>query len=175
MTGRLARLFAAAALALTVAGCANDAPGDLTAAAAKVLAPQVQHVREVAALGDYAQLRAAVANLKSLVRDQQRDGAVSPSRATAIQDAADALLQDARLELSPTPTPTTESPTPTPTTESPTPTPTTTTESPTPTPSDTSSPIVSASVGGGHTSAPPSKPAGKPTNPFSETGAASPG
>jgi len=163
MTRRLSRLAAAVAAALLVAGCASNSPGDLSNAAAKVLAPQVQDVRQAAASGDYATLRAAVASLKSLVRQQQRDGEVSPSRANAILDAADALLQDARAKLSPSPTPTTESPTPTPTTESPTPTPTT--ESPTPTPtSESPSPIVSASVGG--KSAEPSKepkPSGRAT------------
>ena len=131
-----------------IAGCAGDAPGDLSAGAAKDLRPQVQHVREVAAIGDYAQLKVAVASLKSIVRQHERDGDVSPSRANAILDAADVLLQDARSELSPTPTPTTESPTPTPTT---------TTESPTPTPTDTSSPVVSTSIGA-HSSGPSGHP-----------------
>jgi len=145
--GRLGKLVAAAAAALVVAGCASNAPGDLTAAAAQLLAPQVQDIRTAASDGDYAQLRLAVARLKSSVRQQERTGAVSPSRANAILDAADALLQDARTQLSPSPTPTTESPTPTPTTESPTPTPTT--ESPTPTPTTESpTPIISASLGG---------------------------
>jgi hypothetical protein len=149
MTARLLRLLAAAAIAaVTAAGCTNDSPGEITNTASRVLAAQVQHIREVAAIGDYAELRAAVRDLKTLVIQQEREGGVSASRANAIRDAADALLLDARTQLSPSPTPTTESPTPIPTTESPTPSPTPTTESPTPTPTETSSPVVSASLGG---------------------------
>jgi hypothetical protein len=163
MTGRFVRALAAAAIAaVTAAGCANDSPGDITTAASQVLAPQVQHIRELAAIGDYAELRAAVRDLKALVVEQEQEGGVSASRANAIRDAADALLLDARTQLSPSPTPTTESPTPTPTTESPTPSPTPTTESPTPTPSDTSSPVVSASLDA-KSSKPTSKTSPKPS------------
>jgi hypothetical protein len=144
---RLRPVLAALGLAAVLAACSSGNPGDLTRDAAAVLQPSVQHVREVAATGNYAELRAAVAQLKALVRQQQRAGNVTPSRATAILDAADALLTDARnaMSPSPTPSPTSESPTPTPTTESPTPTPTT--ESPTPTPTETTtSPVASTSV-----------------------------
>ena len=136
---------------VAVAACSAGTPGDLSASASKVLSAQVQQVRELAATGTFAQLRAAVTNLKSLVRQQADEGEVSASRAAAIQDAADALLQDARaLRPTPSPTVTTTSPTPTPTitSESPTPTPTPT-ETVSPTPTDTSSPLVSTSVGTG--------------------------
>jgi hypothetical protein len=147
---RLRTLLLGVATAVVLAGCSSGNPGDLTRDAADVLQPAVQHVREVADTGNFAELRAAVANLKDLVHQQERAGNVTPSRAAAILDAADALLTDARdvMSPSPTPTPTTESPTPTPTTESPTPTPTT--ESPTPTPTvttTTASPDATTSVG----------------------------
>ena len=142
-----------AALAVTamllVAGCANNAPGDLNASAAKVLRPAVEQLREAVASGSYADVRSAVEQLKSLVQQQEDAGNVTAQRANAIQDAADVLLQDARptpsptpSSESPTPTPTSESPTPTPTSESPTPTPT----SASPTPSNSSTPIVSVSA-----------------------------
>jgi hypothetical protein len=132
-------LLAAAGLA---SGCAQNAPGDLSPAAEKVLGPAVQHVREVAATNNYPELRAAVADLKDLVRQEQDSGDVTPSRAAAIADAADVLLLDAKPKPSPTPTTTSPTPTPTPTTESPTPSITPTTTSPT----TTTSPIVSTSV-----------------------------
>lgn len=145
MTARWATAGAAiaAAAVVTLSGCSSGTPGDITAAGARVLQPAVQHVREVASTRNYLELRAAVAQLKALVRQQQQLGNVSPSRAVAIEDAADVLLEDASPSPSPTPSPTTTSPTPspTPTTTSPAPTPT-----PTPTPSATSAPIVSASA-----------------------------
>jgi hypothetical protein len=147
---RLRLLAAALGLAAALAGCSSNNPGDLTRDAAAVLQPAVQHVREVASTGNFAELRAAVAQLKDLVRQEERAGNVTPARATAILDAADSLLTDARDEMSPSPTPTTESPTPSPsptvTTESPTPSPTT--ESPSPSPT-TTSPTASVSVGVG--------------------------
>src|SRR3954447_2203755 len=109
-----------------LSGCSSGTPGDITAAGERVLQPAVQHVREVASTHNYLELRAAVAQLKSLVRQQQRLGNVSASRAVAIEDAADVLLEDASPSPSPSPTPTTTSPTPTPT-------PTTTSATPTPT------------------------------------------
>jgi hypothetical protein len=132
-------LIAVAAAAAALTGCSSGNPGDLSRDAAQVLQPAVQHVREVASTGNFGELRAAVAQLKDLVRQEERAGNVTPSRATAILDAADALLTDAREKMSPSPTPTTESPTPspTPTTESPTPIETTT------------SPTASVSVGVG--------------------------
>jgi hypothetical protein len=146
---RLRALTAAFVIAV-LAGCSGGNPGDLTRDAADVLQPAVQHVREVADTGNFAELRAAVANLKDLVHQQERAGNVTPSRAAAILDAADALLTDARDVMSPSPTPTptltSESPTPTPTTESPTPVPTTESPSPTPTPT-TTSPVATTSVG----------------------------
>jgi hypothetical protein len=140
----------AATATVLVAGCANDAPGDLNASAAKVLRPAVEELRQAAATGTFADLRSAVEQLKTLVQQQQDAGNVTAQRANAIDDAADVLLQDARP--SPSPTPSSESPTPTPTTESPTPTPTSAspTSTPTsasPTPSGSSTPILSVSAG----------------------------
>jgi len=134
---------AVAAAVLTVAGCSNGTPGDITAAGARVLDPAVQHVREVASTGNYLELRAAVAQLKALARQQQRLGNVSSSREVAIENAADVLLENASPSPSPTPSPTTTSATP-----SPTPTPTTTSPAPTPTPtpSSTGGPLISASA-----------------------------
>ena len=142
---RLRRLLAGAVAAAALAGCSAENPGDISRDAAQVLQPAVQHVREVASTGNFAELRAAVAQLKDLVRQEERAGNVTPSRATAILDAADALLTDARDEMSPSPTPTTESPTPSPTltTESPSPTPTTVSPTPIET---TASPTTSVSV-----------------------------
>ena len=133
-------LLAAAASAGLVA-CSSGTPGDITPQGARVLGDAVQHVREVASTHNYAELRAAVAQLKSLVRQEQASGDVSPSRAVAIEDAADKLVEDASPSPSPTPSPTTTSPTPTPTPTTTSPTPT-----PTPTPSATTSPLVSASA-----------------------------
>ena len=138
------------ALGLVLAGCSSGTPGDITAAGERVLAPAVQRVREVASTHNYPELRAAVAQLKALVRQEQSSGDVSGSRAAAILDAADVLLEDASPSPSPSPTPspttTSPAPTPTPTTTSPTPTPT-----PTPTPSDSTSasPLISAPAGNG--------------------------
>ena len=144
MTARWAAAGAAiaAAAVVTMSGCSSGTPGDITAAGARVLQPAVQHVREVASTRNYPELRAAVAQLKALVRQEQQLGHVSASRAVAIEDAADVLLEDASPSPSPTPSPTTTSPTPTPT-------PTTTSPAPTPTPTPsttTSAPLVSASA-----------------------------
>ena len=94
-------------------GCVDNAPGDLSASASAVLRPAVQDVRQAAATGTYADLKDAVASLKSLVEQQESDGEISADRATAIEDAADVLLNDARPSPKPTPTVTTASPTPT--------------------------------------------------------------
>jgi outer membrane murein-binding lipoprotein Lpp len=125
-----------------VAGCSSGTPGDITPAGERVLQQAVQRVREVASTHNYAELRAAVAELKSLVRQEQAKGDVSSSRAVAIEDAADKLVEDASPSPSPTPSPTTTSPTPTPTTTSPTPT-------PTPTPTVTTEVSTSTTPGGG--------------------------
>lgn len=155
MTGR--RLAAlAAGLLLVAAGCASNSPGDINAAGTRALMPLVQDVRVAAAAGSYSQLRTAVSELKSATKQQEHDGNVSSSRSNAIQDAADALLEDARAARpepsptseSPTPTPTSESPTPTPTSASPTPTTVPTTESPSPT-ETSSTPDSGVSVGVG--------------------------
>ncbi|HET6816482.1 MAG TPA: hypothetical protein VFH66_04570 [Mycobacteriales bacterium] len=131
--------------AVLLAGCSSGTPGDITPAGERVLSQAVQHVREVASTHNYLELRAAVAQLKSLVHQEQRSGNVSASRAVAIEDAADVLLEDASPSPSPTPSPTTTSPTPspTPTTTSPTPT-------PTPTPSVTTTVPPSATAGPGN-------------------------
>lgn len=138
-------LAVAASAGLTA--CSSGTPGDITAQGERVLAPAVQHVREVASTHNYQELRAAVAQLKALVRQEQQRGDVSGSRAVAIMDAADVLLEDASPSPSPTPSPTTTSatPTPTPTTTSATPSPTVT-----PTSSTTSDTVVSASAGPGN-------------------------
>jgi hypothetical protein len=129
---------------LLLAGCTSGTPGDLSPAGARALQPQVQHLREVAASGDYIRLRAAVAELKALVRQEQGLGHISAARAVAIDDAADVLLEEASPSPSPSPSPTTTSPTPTPT-------PTTTSPTPTPTPIvTTTAPIFSASAGTGN-------------------------
>jgi outer membrane murein-binding lipoprotein Lpp len=126
-----------------LAGCSSGSPGDITATGARVLQPAVQRVRDVASTRDYLALRAAVAQLKTLARQQERLGNVSSSREVAIENAADVLLEDASPSPTPTPSPTTTSPTPTPT-----PTPTTTSPTPTPTPTTTTSggPLISASA-----------------------------
>jgi hypothetical protein len=133
-----------AAGVVMLAGCSNSSPGDITAAGARVLQPAVERVRQVASTHNYPELRAAVAQLKALARQQERLGNVSSSREVAIENAADVLLEDASPSPSPTPSPTSTSPSPTPT-----PTPTTTSPTPTPTPTPSSSsgggPLVSAS------------------------------
>jgi hypothetical protein len=136
---------------MLVAGCASNAPGDLNSSAAKVLRPAVEQVRQAAASGSYSDLQHAVQQLKDLVQQQERSGAVTAQRANAIEDAAAALLQDAKPSPSPTPIITTESPTPTPTLTTPSPTPTSESPTPTPTsasptPTKTSSPQVSFSA-----------------------------
>jgi hypothetical protein len=135
----------AASAVFAVSGCSSGTPGDITPAGERVLQQAVQHVREVASTHNYLELRAAVAQLKSLVRQQQRLGNVSASRAVAIEDAADVLLEDASPSPSPSPTPTTTSPTPTPT-----PTTTSATPTPTPTPSATTTVVISTSDGPGN-------------------------
>jgi hypothetical protein len=141
------RALAATAAAMAVAaGCAGQ-PGDLSAAAEKVLVPKVQQVRETAADGTYAQLLAKVRQLKALVEKERAAGEVSDSRAAAIDDAADTLVQDARPTPSPTPTPTPSSASPTPTQSSASPTPTQSSASPTPS-SSSPSPGTTISIGG---------------------------
>jgi outer membrane biosynthesis protein TonB len=151
----LAGAIAAGAVAVG-AGCSANAPGDINAAGTAALYPAVENVRSAAAAGTYAVLRAAVRNLKSLVVQEQTAGNVSPSRANAILDQADILLQDAKPTARPSPSPTSESPTPTPTVTSISPTPTPTpTVTPTPTPSSTPSVVVS--TGGAPIDGPPTK------------------
>ena len=117
--------------AVLAAGCGSGQPGDLTAAAEKVLVPKVQQVREVAATGNYAHLKQVVHQLETLVRRELADKQVSQSRANAILDAADTLLTDAQPTSAPTPAQSSASPTPS--------------ETPSPTPSETPSPTPSAS------------------------------
>jgi hypothetical protein len=123
---RLVVATVAGVLCAGVAGCSSATPGDISPAAARVLRAQVEHVREVAAGGSYSQLKAAVAALKAQVEQFRRDGDVSSSRAVAIDDAADELLQDTSPSPKPIPSPTTTSPTPSPTPTTTTPPPTTT-------------------------------------------------
>lgn len=153
---------------LLAGACTSNSPGELSSSAAKVLRPAVEDVRQAAATGTYAELRQAVQDLKDLVQQEQDAGEVSSQRAVAIENAADVLLQDARPTRSPTPIITSESPTPTPTVTSESPTPTS--ESPTPsehpTSSDSPSPVVSVSAGGGQ--------AGKTSRPVSTSSSPSP-
>jgi len=119
-------------VAILAAGCSSGQPGDLTAAAERVLVPKVQQVREVAATGNYTRLKQVVRQLETLVRREVADKQVSQSRANAILDAADTLLTDAQPTSTPTPTPSESSSTPTPS------------STPSPTPSSTPSPSPSA-------------------------------
>lgn len=128
-------------VAVAAAGCASNAPGDLTAAAERVLVPEVQHVREVAATGNYARLVKAVAHLKTLVVRERNAGQLTAARSAAIMDAADTLLQDA--SPSPSPSSSSPSPSPSPTSSSPSPSPTPSSSSPSATPTS-SSPTESA-------------------------------
>lgn len=137
----VATIAASAALS----ACSSGSPGDINARGERILGDAVQHVREVASTHNYLELRAAVAQLKSLVQQEQTRGDVSGSRAVAIEDAADVLLEDASPSPSPSPSPTTTSPTPTPT-----PTPTTTSPTPTPTPSVTTTVLLSSSAAPGN-------------------------
>jgi hypothetical protein len=147
MSRRLSGIAMVASVLLATS-CASNAPGDLTASAAKVLRPAVEHVRQAASAGSFTELRQAVQDLKDLVQQEERAGDVSAQRANAIEDAADVLLQDARP--APSPTPSIASPTPTESSESPTPTPTsaspTPTDSASPTPSSSHTPVVSVSA-----------------------------
>ena len=145
----------ATVLSLTLAGCSNNAPGDISPAAKRLLRPAVEHLRVGAASNSFGALRIAVNDFKDLVNQEERAGEVSASRALALRDAADALLLDAKPSPSPTPSPTTTSPTPspTPTTESPTQPHTTPPPSPTPTVSVT----VSTSTQAESASPPPSQ------------------
>ena len=59
---------------LLAAGCSSGQPGDLTAAAEKVLVPKVQQVREVAATGNFTHLKRVVRELETLVRRELADG-----------------------------------------------------------------------------------------------------
>ncbi|MBV9292089.1 MAG: hypothetical protein JO222_06530 [Frankiales bacterium] len=157
-----------AALAVATAGCAASSPGAINAAGTRVLAPAVQHLREVAHTGNVGALRAAVHQFQALVRQEQQRGDITASRATALLDAADILLQDAKPSPSPTPTvvPTSTSPTPTPTSASPTPPPTTPPPTTPPPTSSSPSPVVSASVAADGTPAPARSagaPAGQPS------------
>lgn len=138
--------LAAAAVVVAIATGCSAQPGDLSAAAQRVLVPKVQQVRETAAHGTYAELVAKVRQLKALVESERSAGEVSDSRAAAIDDAADTLVQDARPTPSPTPTQSSSSPTPTQSSSSPTPT--QSSSSPTPSSSESPSPGTTISVGG---------------------------
>jgi hypothetical protein len=144
---RVAVVGAAGVLVLAT-GCSSGQPGDLTAAAEKVLAPKVQQVRDVAATGTYPQLERVVNQLKRLVDSERADGQVSDGRANAIKDAADTLLTDAQPTSSPSPTPSQSSSSPT-ASSTPTPPPSSTPSStPAPSSSESSSPGTSITIGG---------------------------
>jgi hypothetical protein len=131
---------------VVVTGCSSGRPGALTAAAQRQLVPKVQEVRDTAATGTYADLGRDVQQLKTLVERLHSQGQVTDARFSAIEDAADALLNDAKPApaASPTPSQTSSSPTPT-TTPSSSPTPTTTPSS-SPTPTDSQSPTPATSI-----------------------------
>lgn len=141
--------FVAAACAaglVVITGCSSGQPGDLTAAAEKQLVSKVQQVRDTAATGTYAELTREVRQLKTLVERLHNNGQVTAARFSAIEDAADQLLNDAKPAPAPSPTPsqTSSKPTPTPTdTTTATPTPT---ASPSPTGSQSPTPGTSVSV-----------------------------
>ena len=158
MSGLLTRRRVGAAvlslgLMTALAGCNSGQPGDLTAAAERLLVPKVQQVRDVAATGNYTRLAVVVHQLETLVRREVADGQVSQSRANAILDAADTLLTDAQPTSSPSPTPSQSSTSPTPSaTPSASPTPS---QSPTPQQSSSSpSPGTTITIGGGLASPP---------------------
>ena len=138
----LAAPVAPALASALLVGCSSGTPGDINARGERVLGNAAQHVREVASTHNFAELQAAVSQLKALVRQEQARGDVSSSRAVAIEDAADKLVEDASPSPSPTPSPTTTSPTPTPT-------PTTTSPTPTPTPTVSTEVSTSAAPGNG--------------------------
>jgi len=110
------------------AGCSSGAPGDLTVSAERQLVAKVQQVRDAAATGTYAQLTREVRQLKTLVERLHSQGQVTDARFSAIEDAADTLLSDAKPAATPTPSASSSSP-------SPSPTPTASSASPSPTPS----------------------------------------
>ena len=112
------------------AGCSSGAPGDLTVSAERQLVAKVQQVRDAAATGTYAQLTREVRQLKTLVERLHSQGQVTDARFSAIEDAADTLLSDAKPAATPTPSASSSSPSP-----SPSPTPTASSASPSPTPS----------------------------------------
>ena len=121
-------------------GCSSGAPGDLTASAERQLVAKVQQVRDAAATGTYAQLAKEVRQLKALVERLHSQGQVTDARFSAIEDAADTLLSDAKPTPKPTPSASSPSPSPSPsqTSASPSPSPTpsqsqSASESPTPT------------------------------------------
>jgi hypothetical protein len=137
-----------AAVAAVATACSANTPGDITLTGQRVLAAEVQRIRDIAATGTYPQLQSAVKRLKSLLATELRKGQVSSERATAIDDAADELLVDATPAATPTPSasssPPSRSPTPSATpTQSATPS---ETASSTPTQSSTSSGTPSPGV-----------------------------
>jgi hypothetical protein len=135
-----------AAVIVVVTGCSSGRPGDLTAAAEKQLVPKVQQVRDTAATGTYAELVREVRQLKTLVERLHTQGQVTDARFSAIADAADQLINDAKPTPTASPTPTQSSSSPTPTS---TPTPTaspTPSATATPTSTDSQSPTPLASI-----------------------------
>jgi outer membrane murein-binding lipoprotein Lpp len=129
----MTRLKAAVGAALLlmaglVAGCTSGQPGDLTVSAERQLTAKVQQVRDIAATGTYAQLTREVRQLQTLVERLHSQGQVTDARFSAIEDAADALLSDAKPKSSPPPSTSSSS-------RSPSPSPSQTTASSSPTPS----------------------------------------
>jgi hypothetical protein len=149
----LAKPFVAVLLAsgLVVAGCGSGSSGSgaVTAKAQAALEPYLEAVREAAAGGNRDAVQRAVQQLKHEVQVERKG--ISASRQAAIDNAADAVLNDIEASPSPTPTPsdtdTNSAPPSTPATTPPatvtiTPTPTVTVSPPpvsTLSPSDTAS------------------------------------
>lgn len=128
---RIVLTFAAVAVVAASAGCSNGS-SDLTRNGQQALQPYVIRLRAAAAGTDVSAVRSAVRQLQDAVHTQLDKGRLSNSRASDIDNAATALLNDfrafVRQQATPSQTPT--SPTPSsPTPTSPTPssqTPTTT-------------------------------------------------
>jgi hypothetical protein len=109
----LAPAVLAASLVLAGCGSGSSGSGGVSAKAQAALQPYLEAVRQAAATGNRDAVAQAVRQLKHEV--QVESGAISTSRQAAIDNAADAVLNDIHSQ-SPSPTPT---PTPTETTAPP--------------------------------------------------------
>jgi hypothetical protein len=139
-------LFAVLAPTVLAAACSSSGSSEITEKAAQALAPDVQAVRVAASGTSRSHLNAAVNQLHADVATQLGQGQVTSSRATAIDNAAGALVVTFDDKVPPPhPSVTPTSPSSSPSTPTPTPTVTTTvTVTPTPTPThESSSPSTS--------------------------------